>query len=85
MRIGAVGALHTTSHDVLIIEARKHNLFARLLLTQTDFELIRRCPVPMLIVKREAAWRRPRVLTALDPFHANDKPSELDGEIVASA
>lgn len=74
-----------TKADLLIIEARKHNLFARLLLTQTDFELIRRCPVPLLIVKRAAAWRRPRVLAALDPFHANDKPSELDGEIVAAA
>jgi len=71
--------------DLLIIEARKHNFFARLLLTQTDFELIRRCPVPLLVVKRAAAWRRPRILAALDPFHANDKPSELDGEIVAAA
>jgi universal stress protein E len=74
-----------TKADLLIIEARKHNLFARLLLTQTDFELIRRCPVPLLIVKRAAAWRRPRILAALDPFHANDKPSELDGEIIAAA
>lgn len=74
-----------TKADLLVIEARKHNLFARLLLTQTDFELIRRCPVPLLIVKGRAAWRRPRILAALDPFHANDKPSELDGEIVAAA
>jgi universal stress protein E len=74
-----------TKADLLIIEARKHNIFARLLLTQTDFELIRRCPVPLLIVKGPAAWRRPRVLAALDPFHANDKPSELDAEIVTAA
>lgn len=74
-----------TQADLLIIEARKHNLFARLFLTQTDFELIRRCPVPLLVVKGRAAWRRPRILAALDPFHANDKPSELDGEIVAAA
>lgn len=74
-----------TQADLLIIEARKHNLFARLFLTQTDFELIRRCPVPLLIVKGRTAWRRPRILAALDPFHANDKPSELDGAIVAAA
>jgi universal stress protein E len=74
-----------TKADLLVIEARKHNLFARLLLTQTDFELIRRCPVPLWIVKGRAAWRRPRVLAALDPFHINDKPRELDGEIVAAA
>lgn len=74
-----------TNADLLIIEARKHNRFARLLLTQTDFELIRRCPVPLWIVKGRVAWRRPRILAALDPFHANDKPSALDGEIVAAA
>jgi universal stress protein E len=74
-----------TKADLLDIEARKHNIFARLLLTQTDFELIRHCPVPLLIVKRRAAWRHPRILAALDPFHANDKPRELDGEVVAAA
>jgi universal stress protein E len=74
-----------TRADLLVIEARKHNLFARLLLSQTDFELIRRCPIPLLIVKGRAARRHPRILAALDPFHANDKPSELDGEIVAAA
>jgi universal stress protein E len=74
-----------TKVDLLVIEARKHNVFARLLLTQTDFELIRRCPVPLLIVKGRAAWRSPRILAALDPFHTNDKPSELDGEIVNAA
>ena len=71
--------------DLLVIEARKHNVFARLLLTQTDFELIRRCPVPLLIVKGRAAWRSPRILAAIDPFHSNDKPSALDGEIIAAA
>ena len=74
-----------TKADLVVIEARKHNVFARLLLTQTDFELIRRCPVPLLIVKGRAAWRSPRILAALDPFHANDKPSKLDGEIVNAA
>jgi universal stress protein E len=74
-----------TKADLVVIEARKHNAFARLLLTQTDFELIRRCPIPLLIVKGRAAWRRPRILAALDPYHANDKRSELDGEIVHSA
>lgn len=74
-----------TSADLLVIEARKHNIFARLLLTQTDFELIRGCPVPLLIVKGRAAWRSPRILAALDPFHSNEKSSALDGDIVDAA
>jgi universal stress protein E len=71
--------------DLVIIEAHKHRVFARLLLTQTDFELIRHCPVPLLIVKGRAAWRSPRILAAIDPFHANDKPSRLDGNILDAA
>jgi universal stress protein E len=77
--------IRLTKADLVVIEARKHNAFARLLLTQTDFELIRRCPVPLLIVKGRSAWRSPRILAALDPFHTNDKPSALDGEIVDAA
>jgi universal stress protein E len=74
-----------TKAELVVIEARKHNVFARLLLTQTDFELIRGCPVPLLIVKGRAAWRSPRILAALDPFHSNDKSSALDAEIVDAA
>jgi universal stress protein E len=74
-----------TKADLVVIEARKHNVFARLLLTQTDFELIRHCPVPLLIVKGRAAWRSPRILAALDPFHQNGETSALDDEIVTVA
>lgn len=77
--------VQTSAPDVLIIEAHKHNLFARLLLSQTDFELIRRCPVPLLIVKGRSVWRSPRVLAALDPFHASGKPNVLDAQIVDAA
>jgi universal stress protein E len=71
-----------TRADLVVIQARKHNVFARLLLTQTDFELIRQCPVSLLIVKGRAPWRSPRILAALDPFHINSKPRLLDDEIV---
>src|SRR5664279_1861330 len=59
--------------DLIVIEAHRHGRLARLLLSQTDFELIRQSSVPLLIVKRSNAWRSPRVLAALDPLHANDK------------
>jgi universal stress protein E len=74
-----------TRADLVVIQARKHNVLARLLLTQTDFELIRQCPVPLLIVKGRANWRSPRILAALDPFHINNKPRLLDNEIVDAA
>jgi universal stress protein E len=80
-----VRQMRLTRADLLVIEARKHNVFARMLLTQTDFELLRGCPAPLLVVKGRTAWRNPRILAALDPFHSNDKSSTLDRNIVNAA
>jgi len=77
--------VRNTSADLLVVQARKHKTLARLLLTQTDFELIRHCPVPLLIVKGRAAWSRPTILAALDPYHTHHKPHALDGEIIEAA
>jgi universal stress protein E len=71
-----------TRADLVVIQARKHNVFARMLLTQTDFELIRQCPVPLMIVKGRAPWHSPRILATLDPFHINSKPCVLDDKII---
>jgi universal stress protein E len=71
--------------DIVLIEAHKHNVFARLLLTQTDFALIRECPVPLLIVKGARPHRGGIVLAALDPWHAAGKPASLDKRIIEAA
>jgi len=55
---------------------------SRLLLANTDWELIRNCPCPVLIAKTRRAWRRPAVIAALDPFHAHEKPAALDRQIL---
>jgi universal stress protein E len=64
------------------IEAHKHSLLARWFLLQSDYELIRHCPVPLLIVKKSGRPNRRPVLAALDPWHHNDKPASLDARIV---
>ena len=71
--------------DLIILEARRHGPLSRMLLGQVDFELIRHSPIPILIVKDPKPWRSPRVLAALDPFHAHDKPREMDDRIVSAA
>jgi universal stress protein E len=71
--------------DLIVIDAHRHSQLARLLLSQTDFELIRRAPIPLLIVKRSTTWRSPRVLAALDPMHAHDKALTLDDRIMQVA
>jgi universal stress protein E len=77
--------LHEAPADVVAIEAHKHGLLARWFLLHSDYDLIRHCPVPLLIVKGvRRASRRP-ILAAIDPWHQNDKPASLDGRIVDAA
>ena len=68
--------------DLVIASTRGRRFGARLLLRNTDWELIRHCPVPLLIVKSPRAYRRPRVLAAVDPFHAHARPADLDARLL---
>ena len=67
---------------LVIAAARGHRFGARLLLRNTDWELIRHCPVPLLLVKSARAYRRPLVLAAVDPYHAHARPADLDARLL---
>lgn len=70
--------------DLLVVENHhgtgKHP--ARWLLAYTDWELLRLCPIPVLLVKNRKLYHRPRVLAAVDPSHARAKPANLDRQIL---
>jgi universal stress protein E len=55
---------------------------ARWLLAYTDWELLRLCPIPVLLVKNRRLYHRPRVLAAIDPSHVHAKPTNLDRQIL---
>jgi universal stress protein E len=71
--------------DLVVVAAHGHRFGARLLLRNTDWELIRHCPVPLLLVKSRRAYQKPRVLAAVDPFHAHAKPADLDARLLGDA
>ena len=72
------------SADLVVVEnhhgSGRHP--ARWLLSYTDWELLRTCPMPVLLVKNRRLYHRPRVLAAIDPSHAFAKPSNLDRQIL---
>jgi len=74
-----------THADLVIAATRGHRFGARLVLRNTDWELIRHCPVPLLLVKSHRPYDKPVVLAAVDPFHAVAKPDELDVQLVDAA
>ena len=70
---------------MLMVRSQRHARLARLLLTNTDWELIRNCPCPVLLSKTDRSVTRPRVVASLDPFHAHAKPAGLDAIILETA
>jgi universal stress protein E len=77
------------SADLLVVENRHspngHGIGrhpARWLLAYTDWELLRLCPIPVLLVKNRGMYRRPRVVAAIDPVHGRARSSNLDRQIL---
>lgn len=70
--------------DLIVGQSHRHGA-ARWLLTYTDWQLIRHTARPLLLVKSAQAWSTPRILAAIDPTHAHDKPARLDRAILGSA
>ena len=66
-------------------DTHHHNVLKRTILTNTDWYLIRECPVPLLLVKPNAIDETPKIFAAVDPLHVHDKPARLDNEIVKLA
>lgn len=76
---------HATHADLVIAATQGHRFGARLVLRNTDWELIRHCPVPLLLVKSPRPYYKPVVLAAVDPFHAHAKPADLDTRLLRAA
>lgn len=71
--------------DLVVAESHAHRFGSRWFLANTDWELIRICPVPLLLAKSERPYDQPRIVVALDPRHAHDKPGNLDRSLLDAA
>lgn len=72
--------------DLVMRAARHHSKLERLLLGATDWELVRRSPVPVWFVKRHADSDEPlNVVAAVDPLHESEKKLGLDERIIDTA
>jgi universal stress protein E len=75
----------TVGANLIIAEAHKGGRTRPWLIHLTDWELLRISPLPVLLIKNEKPYRRPRTLAAVDPARAHAKPRQLDTRIVESA
>jgi universal stress protein E len=68
--------------DLIVAERHAARHVLPWLLRFNDWELLRRSPVPVLLIKRAQPWKRPVVLAAIDPAHIFAKPAGLDLDIL---
>ena len=71
-----------TGTDLVVKDTHHHSAVTRALLTNTDWNLIRTCPVPLWLVKPTTLADNPVFIAAIDPMHQHDKPAALDDEIL---
>lgn len=71
--------------DLLIAESHREGRLARMVLANTDWELIRQCPCPLWFVRSPDLARAPRLLVAVDPRHTHAKPAKLDDRLLQAA
>ncbi len=71
--------------DLLIAESTAHSRLARIQLTNTDWQLVRTCPCPLLLAKSEDWKPYHFIVAAVDPMHDHDKPASLDHKILEFA
>ncbi len=79
---GIVRRVEESSPDLVVKDTHYHSVLRRTLFTNTDWNLIRTCPASLLLAKAGEWPDTPRILAALDPGHAGDKPAELDHDIL---
>lgn len=82
---GIVRKVLHASPDLVLKDTHYHAAIRRALFSNTDWNLIRKCPAPLLLVKPVAVSVPLRVVAAVDPFHVNDEPAALDHRIVETA
>jgi universal stress protein E len=75
----------TARPDLLVAESGRHGRIARWILSNTDWELIRSCPCPLWLVRSGTLPKKPRLLVAVDPGHADARRSRLDSRLLSAA
>ncbi|HET9694615.1 MAG TPA: universal stress protein [Steroidobacteraceae bacterium] len=85
LHAGILRRIEEWAPDLLVKDTHYHSPLRRALLTNTDWNLIRTCPVPLLLAKPTEWPAAPTVLAALDPTHRHAKPAALDGDILDAA
>jgi len=71
--------------DLIVQHTRSYGKLEFHHLTNDSWQLVRHCPVPLLLVKNDPWHDKPALLAAVDPMHSHHKPLALDNRILEAA
>jgi universal stress protein E len=80
-----VRQVRQTRPDLLITDSHRHGRLARIVLANTDWQLMRDCPCPLWFVRSAQLPKQVRLLVAVDPRHTHAKPARLDDRLLQAA
>jgi universal stress protein E len=80
---GIVRHAIATGADIVFKDTHHHSALERAFFSNSDWNLIRACPVALWLVKPIHFPERPVFVAAIDPLNEHDKPAALDDQILA--
>jgi universal stress protein E len=85
LHIGIVSKVLRCRPSLLVKDTHPHTLLRRTWVANTDWQLIRLCPCPVLFVRPGPWGDSPRIGAAVDIALPGEKPSELDRRLLSAA
>lgn len=74
-----------TNPIMVVKDTHYHSIISRAIFTNTDWHLVRTCPVPLWLAKPHAWPATSRIVASVDPTHEHDKDANLDAIILNEA
>lgn len=71
--------------DITLKSVQQQGRLARILITNTDWKLVKNCPYPLLLVKAQPWSEDGAVMASVDPMHSKAQQNELDHLLLETA
>ena len=68
--------------DLVIKSTHRHPGINKIFFTPNDWQLLKRCPMPLLLCKKETSPSYRNIMAAIDPLRSHNKPEGLNRTIL---
>ena len=82
---GIVRHVLRTNPRMVVKDTHYHSIISRAIFTNTDWHLVRKCPVPLWLAKPHPWSSTARIIASVDPGHEHDIEASLDATILNEA